>query len=196
MSESIVLAAAGGALGLWIAHLAVPAFAHATADIMSAFWIDFRVDATVTLFATLAVAAAGILVGLLPGLRASRANVAEVLKDATASTTGVQLGRMARRLVMVEVALATGLLIMTMTFARTAVALRTIDLPFDAHAVFTAQLALTQTALDDVHQREGVVLVTPGFFDVLGARARSGRRSASSTRLRPSSSSRASVRFS
>ncbi len=227
VTEAMALAAVGGVLGFLLARLAVPAFAGATGDILDAFWIDFRVDGTVALFATVAVGAAGLMSGLLPGLRASRANVADMLRDAAATATGIRIGRLARSLVLAEVALATGLMIMTMTLTRTAVALRATDFPFDAGTIHTAQLALTEQVLGDPAARAafardlgarvagipgveahglasvlpgrgagnwsfsldapraegdrspmplaGLVIVTPGFFDALGATPRAGR---------------------
>jgi putative ABC transport system permease protein len=227
VTESAALAIVGGLLGVAVANTAVRFFATATADILDAFWIDFRVDWAVVVFATITVAVAGIVAGLLPGLRASSTNVAEVLKDASGASTGLRVGRLARALVLAEVALATGFLIMTMTFTKTAVALRAIDFPFDARRIFVAQLGLTRSALESIDGRErlardltarvdatpgvaasalvsvapgrgagswtfsldappsataasvqpatGIVMITPGFFDVLGARVLRGR---------------------
>ena len=56
--------------------------------------------------------------------------------------------QLARALVLAEVAFATGFLIMTMTFTKTAVALRAIDFPFDARRIFVAQLGLTASTLE------------------------------------------------
>ncbi len=226
IGESLALAAAGGVLGIVIAHVAVRFFARTTAGILDAFWIDFRVDWAVLLFAAGTVGIAGVAAGLAPGLRASGGNAADVLKDVSGGTTGVRLGRLARSLVLVEVALATGFLIMTMTFTKTAVALRAIDLPFPAREIFTAQLGLTPGTLGSAEARErvirdlsarlepspgiaasalvsvvpgrgsgnwfftldtpaaddatsrtttGLVLVTPGFFEVLGTGVLRGR---------------------
>jgi predicted permease len=155
--ESLVLAAIGGLLGLAIAHAGVRFFAVSTAHIIEAFWIDFRVDGTVLAFATAMVAVAGVLAGILPGLRATSANVAEILKDASGGTTGMRIGRLARGLVVVEVALATGLLIMTMTFTKSAVALRAVPLPFAAREVFTGQLGLLQETLESAEARARLV---------------------------------------
>ena len=226
VAESAVLAIVGGLLGTVVANTAVRLFGAATADILDAYWIDFRVDWAVLAFATVAVAVAGITAGLLPGLRASATNVVDVLKDATGGSTGLRVGRMARALVLAEVALATGFLIMTMTFTKTAVSLRAIEFPFDARRIFVAQLGLTQSAISSVDTRErlardlttrldatpgvaasalvsvapgrgagnwsfsldtpstatastqpttGLVMITPGFFDVVGAHVVRGR---------------------
>jgi putative ABC transport system permease protein len=171
------------------------------------------------------VALAGLLAGILPGLRASAANVAELLKDAGGST-GLRMGRLARSLVVVEVALATGFLILTMTFTQTAVALRAVPMPFAADELFTGQIGLSQETMGSADARgrlaldltarlealpgvsgaalvsvlpgrgagswvfsldapattptpvpttTGFAMVTPGFFDVLGARVLRGR---------------------
>jgi predicted permease len=224
--ESLGLAAVGGGLGLAVAWVAVRFFGSTTAGIIDAFWIDFRVDWAVALFATGLVGLAGVAAGLIPGLRASGGDVAEVLKDASGSATGLRIGRLARGLVVVEVMLATGFLIMTMTFTRTAIALRAINLPFPAREIFTGQLGLTQETLGAAGARvqlvrdltarldalpgvgatalvsvlpgrgagnwtftldaparpggglpntTGLALVTPGFFDLVGARMLRGR---------------------
>ncbi len=149
LGESVVLSALGGLLGLAVAYEAVGVFDRSTASIIDAFWVDFRVDRTVVLFATALVVTAGIAAGILPALRASATDVAEVLKDASGGATGVRIGRLARSLVVVEVALATGFLIMTMTFTKSAVALRSIDLPFPDRQIFAGQVGVDWTTLGD-----------------------------------------------
>jgi putative ABC transport system permease protein len=226
LSEAVVLSALGGLLGLAIAREAVGFFGRSTASIIDAFWVDFRVDRTVVVFATALVVTAGIAAGMLPALRASAAAVAEVLKDASGGATGVRIGRLARSLVVVEVALATGFLIMTMTFTKSAVALRSIALPFPDRQIFAGQVGVDWTTLGDPAARArfasalsqrlraipgvqaaalvsalpgrgsghwsfspdtrpsspatnqpttSLAVVTPEFFDVLGARVLRGR---------------------
>jgi predicted permease len=156
LTESTLLAVVGGLLGLGMAHAAVRFFARSTAHIIEAFWMEFRVDGTVVGFAALLMMAAGLVAGLLPALRASVPDVSEVLKDAGGGTTGLRIGRAARTLVMAEMALATGLLIVTLTFVRSALELRAVALPFPARQVFTAELDLDDY-LDDPGVRERFV---------------------------------------
>jgi predicted permease len=59
---------------------------------------------------------------------------------------------------MVEVALASGLLIMTMTFTKSAVALRAVELPFPSRQVFTGQLGLLQETLGSTDSRARLAL--------------------------------------
>jgi len=149
LAESTVLAGLGGLLGLGIAYVAVRFFAVSTSNIIEAFWMEFRVDGTVVGFAGALVMAAGVVAGILPALRASATEVADVLKDASGGATGLRIGRVARVLVVAEMALATGFLIMTMTFTRSAVALRAVDLPFPDREILAAQVGVGQATLDD-----------------------------------------------
>jgi len=165
--ESLVLAAIGGGMGMGIAVFGVRYFARATAGIINAFWIDFRVDVPVMMFATALVAVAAVLAGIIPGLRASSANVAELLKDSSAGTTGLRIGRLARSLVGVEVALATGLLLMTMTFTKTAIGLHAVRLPFPADQVFTGQLGLLQETLGSTDRRAALARDLTGRLDAI-----------------------------
>jgi putative ABC transport system permease protein len=149
LAESTVLAGLGGLLGLGIAYAAVRFFAVSTSNIIEAFWMDFRVDGTVVGFAAALVMAAGIVAGILPALRASATDVADVLKDASGGATGLRIGRVARVLVVGEMALATGFLIMTMTFTRSALALRAVALPFPDRDILAAQVGVGQETLGD-----------------------------------------------
>jgi predicted permease len=153
LAESAALAVVGGALGLGIAAVAVRFFATSTSGIVEAFWVDFRVDAASLAFTAGLVTLAALAAGILPALRASGPDVAEVLKDAGAGTTGLRIGRLARALVVGQVALATGFLIMTMTFTRSAVALRAVRLPFPAQQILTGQLGVGQDLLGDADRR-------------------------------------------
>jgi predicted permease len=221
--ESLVLALAGGAVGVVIAFAGVRFFDLATANIIEAFWIDFRVDRVVLAFATSLVGISGVAAGILPALRASGAPSSAVLKDG-AGAGSLRIGRLSRGLVVAELALMCGLLAVSGTFVKAAIGLRAVDLPFDARQILTAQLSFTDARMnDDAHRartvRElsdriqalpgvtgaalvstlpgrgasrnsftlvpaaetdarhttGLVAVTPGFLDVLGARVLRGR---------------------
>jgi len=87
VSESLVLSALGGLLGLGIAQLGIRLFAASTADIINAFWIDFRVDGVVVLFATASVASRRNMVSC----EASRTTTLLVVPSvATANSTSTQ----------------------------------------------------------------------------------------------------------
>lgn len=150
--ESTLIAALGGAGGLAIALVAVAFFDTATAHIIEAFWVDFRVDGTVLAFSTALVGAAGILAGTLPALRASSISPGAVLKH-DAGASGLRIGRLSRGLVIGEVALACGLLVVSGMLVRAALGIRSVPFPFEARDIFTAQVGL---AAGDVLGSEAV----------------------------------------
>ncbi len=157
LGESLTLAVIGSLIGLSIAYVAVAAFGAATSDIIEAFWVDFRVDRYVVLFASALAALAAAAAGLGPALRVSSANAIEVLKDRSQGSTGMRLGRVTRRLPAAQIAMACGLLALTMVLGRAAVELRTKPWPFDASRILSAQYGLTLETLNDVERRNRVL---------------------------------------
>lgn len=111
LGESAILALVGGALGVALGVMALEwAFSQAPPEITSAG--DPGLNPTV-LFAGLALSLfAALLAGVVPGLRVSRASLAQTLKDGGANASP---GRGARRLrqglVVLEVALSLTLLV-------------------------------------------------------------------------------------
>ncbi|MGH7470561.1 MAG: ADOP family duplicated permease [Longimicrobiales bacterium] len=149
--EAMLIALLGGLGGLAIAYVGVRFFDVATAGILEAFWINFRVDRTVLAFATLLIAMAGILAGLVPALRASLVQPAGILKESTAS--GLHIGRLSRALVVAELALASGLLVVSGALVTSAIGLRAVGFPFAKDDIYTAQLGVRGTQLTDATNR-------------------------------------------
>jgi predicted permease len=153
LSESLMLAAIAAALGLALASVGLRFFAAASASVLDAFWVDFRIDAVVVGFASLLGAVAAVGAGLAPALRATRAGVSAVLQGQTAAVAGPRIGRLGRSLVTVQLALACGLLIVTATLVRASAELRLVENPFAAHDIVTAQLSVRPEVLDDAARR-------------------------------------------
>jgi predicted permease len=85
--ESVLLACAGGVLGLlvalWTVDLAVASIATQVP-----FWIKFGIDAPALGFCAAISIVTGLLFGILPALRASRPDVHTTLKDASSGIVG------------------------------------------------------------------------------------------------------------
>jgi putative ABC transport system permease protein len=152
--EACVLAIAGGVAGTLLAFVAVRFFDASTASIIEAFWIDFRVDGTVLIVASALTAAAGVCAGALPALRVSAHAPGSVLADGSRGATGLRIGRIGRALVTAELALACGLMAVSATLVKAALDLRRAELPFDAHAIFTAEAGMYTPEFDDVRRRD------------------------------------------
>ena len=164
LMESLAIALLGGLGGLLIAYSAVSVFDAATASLLEAFWMDFKVDGVALTLATGLVATAGILAGIAPALRASVISAATILKESTAS--GLRIGRLSRGLVVAELALACGLLVVSGILVKSAVSARATDFPFAEHEIYTAQLAVMPEAIDDA---DGRATLVRSVVDELGA---------------------------
>jgi len=117
VTESLVLALAGGAggvlIGLWGSSFLSTIHLHIDVPVRLNFGFDWRVFS----FALAIALATGVLVGLVPALRASRQNLGAVLHEAE---RGIVSGRHRLRdgLVILQVAGSLILLIIAMLFAR------------------------------------------------------------------------------
>jgi predicted permease len=121
LTESLVLAAAGGVLGIGLAFVAVRALVSTGARELPRSG-DIRIDATVLLF-TLGVALlSGLVFGLFPTVRASATNLEQSLRQGTRGSVGGVGQRARNALVVIEVALAVVLVVgaglATKSFAR------------------------------------------------------------------------------
>src|ERR1700722_1742818 len=140
LTESILLAVAGGALGLLLASWGTRA---ALAALPSALprANDIQLDPRVLLF-TLAISlAAGVLFGLAPALKTSRPDLHATLKEGGRGSSGARY-RTQNIFVIVEMALAVVLLIGAGLTIRTLVGLWTASPGFDPHNVFSFRVGL------------------------------------------------------
>jgi len=135
LTESLVLASLGAALGLGLAYVILTYLAH-QGSLALPLLAMVRVDRTVLEWTLLIAVAAAVLFGSVPGLRMSGGNLQEVLKD---SGHGLSEGRKHDRvrstLVITEIALACVLLVGAGLLLRSFVRVLDIDLGFEpSHA--------------------------------------------------------------
>ncbi len=166
MSESLVLAAAGGVLGTLVAAGAVRVvFGLLPTDLprMAEIGIDGRVLAFT---AALAVGCA-VFFGFFPMLRARGRDLAGRLRGdgGRGATGGRESHRLRGGLVVTQVALALVLLVGAGLMLRSFQALRALDPGFDAEGVLIAQLSVPPGEVQGWEE-------TAGFFRTLGDRLR------------------------
>lgn len=137
LTESLMLAAGGGILGIifasWGVHMIVSfVSANQPRPLAFATGIDMRV-----LGFTAAVSlVTGILFGLAPAFRGARVDLTPALKEGTGAATGFGHGRhfsIGNALVVTQVALAIVVLVGAGLMVRTLQNLRSIDVGFDSH---------------------------------------------------------------
>ena len=144
LAEGLLLAAAGGALGLLLAWLALPALVSrmpAYVPRLSAV----RLDAAVFLAAALATGAVALVVGLVPVMRDGARSLASSLQGA-ARVVGPRRGLARAGLVVGEVALAMVLLVGAGLLARSLSRLLDEDMGFDPRGLLTLEIQSTGTA--------------------------------------------------
>jgi predicted permease len=143
----------GAALGLVIAEAGVRMFNNAMVVARPPFWIDIRLHPPVLLFALVLALAASLAAGLVPALQASGSQMHDVLKDESRGSSGFRLGRFSRGLVLAEIALSCSLLVAAGLMIKGVVKLRNVDFGFVSEQVFTAEIALFQSAEPDTAAR-------------------------------------------
>ncbi len=108
LTESLILAAAGGALGVYLAWLMIDAIMGFGAAKLLPSEADVRISVPVLLFTIATTMLAGILFGCAPAWQSSRLDLNEVMKQGGRAGSGRH--GMRRALVVVEFALALTLL--------------------------------------------------------------------------------------
>jgi predicted permease len=143
LSEALVLAIAGGLLGVGLAVAAVRAVTAFGGDLDLPRITEIGVDARVLGFAAAASALCALVVSILPILRARQVPVALVLREAgRGATAGAARQRARSVLVVAQVALALVLVASSGLLARSFERVRHVRLGFDPTDVIVARLAL------------------------------------------------------
>lgn len=138
LTESLLLAAAGGALGLGLAAVLVSALEAATGSVLPRM-AEIRIDPAVTAFTTAVALLSGVLFGLAPALHTVRRNLTAALVAlgrASARTRGRDL------LVGAQVAVSTVLLVGAGLLTSSLIEMSRVETGFDARGVLTANVAL------------------------------------------------------
>jgi len=132
LTESLVLAVLGAALGLGLAYIILSYLAH-QGSIALPLLAMVRVDGTVLEWTLLIAVGAAVLFGAAPGLRMSASNMQEVLKDSGPGLSeGRKRDRLRSTLVITEIALACVLLVGAGLLLRSFLRVLDIDLGFEA----------------------------------------------------------------
>ena len=146
LTESLVLAALGGAFGMIVARLGVRALtALSPADLPRVNAIE--IDGAVFLFGLVVTTLLGVAIGLTPALHAARSDPQQQLQHGSRRTVGQQ-PRVRRALVVTEVALALVLLVGTGLLLRSLQRFFAISSGFDASQTLTMQVQLSGHRFD------------------------------------------------
>ena len=141
LTESVVLAVAGGAAGILLSYWTIGVLQTLIADIVPRAMTP-RLDARVLAASVLITSLTGLLFGALPALRARRTDVNDTLKNGGRSITAGRRHRTQSALVVVEVALTVVLLAAAGMLLRSLANVSSIDPGFDPERVLAIDLSL------------------------------------------------------
>jgi predicted permease len=142
LAEGVVLSALGAVAGVLIAMWTVDGLvALAPASLPS--YVHPHIDASVLAFVVAIACGTGLVLGLLPAIQGSRADVNEVLKDsARGSSGGRERTRLRSALVVAEVALSLLLLVGAGLMVQSFLNRQRIDVGFHPETAATLRIAL------------------------------------------------------
>jgi putative ABC transport system permease protein len=156
LTEALLLAGAGGALGLLLAYGTLTSASTLLASQVPRAE-EISIDGRVLLFAVGVSMLTGILAGTLPAVRAGRSDLNDALKEGGRSDGAIGVGTR-RLLIVCEVALSLVLLMGAGVMIQSLLALRHGDTGFDPNDVLTMRVRLVDARYPSPAQRSA-------FFD-------------------------------
>ena len=160
LTENVLLAIAGGALGFPLAIAGVRLLVALDPRALPRAQ-EIRADPRVLLFTVAASLITGLIFGIVPALRGSRVNLTEALKETgRGGNSGRRGNRLRATLVVVEVALGVVLLSSAGLMGRSLRALTLVDPGYRINDILSMKISLTGSAYRDV-------AVCRKFFDQL-----------------------------
>jgi len=147
LTESLLLAAFGGAVGLLAARFGVQALVALSPPELPRLGA-ISIDRNVFLFALVVTTLIGLIVGLVPALQASRGDLSAVVNEGSRRTTGGHASTR-RALVVAEVALAFVLLVSAGLLLHSLSRLFAVGRGFEAENLLTMQVQSSGHQFDD-----------------------------------------------
>lgn len=155
LRETVVLAVAGGALGILLADALVPFMQRFLPPVLKNFRGPLHLDWTGACCAVLLSVVATLLAGGAPAWRGSHTQPAEVLHSESRLASESRSSKKIRRvLVAVEVAVSVVLVLMTGLLTLSLMRIMSVDHGFGAERAITAKIALPRGRYGKTEQRQ------------------------------------------
>jgi predicted permease len=155
LTESLLLAFLGGGAGLLLASWAAGFLSSLSLGTDLPIKLDFHPDTRVYLFSLAAVLLTGLLVGMMPALRAARTNVITVLHEGGRGSSSGPRRQLARNsLVVAQVAGSFVLLIVAGLFVRSLNKAEQINLGFNPNHVLDLSVDVEQIGYKEAQARQ------------------------------------------
>lgn len=150
LTESVVLASLGAVIGWFLASAGMDLTdrVFVAVGVSEPFWIDAELDGRVLLFAACIAVIAGMIAGLAPALRATRADVNDYLKEGSKGS-GTSASKLSRTLVTAEIALSCVLLVCSGLMIRSVINLSSTPLGIEHTDLLTGRIGLPEAQYPD-----------------------------------------------
>jgi putative ABC transport system permease protein len=175
LTESLVLAVAGGLAGLLVASLCHRGLLALVGDRIPVPRLEqLQLDLPIVLFTMAVALATGLLFGVVPALATTK-HPSEILRDGGRHGGSRRLHQVLRTLVVSEVAISLVLLAGAGLLLRSFIKLQSVDPGFRAGGVLTATVDLPSTTYDTTraevafHEALARIAPLPGVVSVAGA---------------------------
>lgn len=142
LTESVMMALLGGALGLGLAYASLQGLLAILDPSMIPGFVKIELNQPVLLFTLGVSAAAGIFFGIAPALQLAKGDTADKLKDGARGSGGKPRQRLRGAFVVAEVALAMLLLVEALLFIKSFDHLTSSDPGFDASNLLVFEIGL------------------------------------------------------
>lgn len=144
LTESLLVALLGAAVGILLAYWSVALLVRATSALPFPlpYWVSFTIDGRVLTITIVAALVATIVSGLLPALLSARANPAEVMKEGGRGNSSRLVNVLTRILVIGQISLTAALLIAAAMQIKSVRNQTAVDYGYDEHSFYTARMAL------------------------------------------------------
>jgi len=170
MTESLLLALGGGALGVALGAVAIRVLIRLVSGGADTIPVAAGLDLRVLGFTCAVTILAALLFGTVPAVRATRLSLTDSLKDGRASSNTSARNPLAKALVIAQVCLSLVLMVGAGLFIRTLVNLNNIDPGFNRQGVLRLNIDSQSTGMKDSDPRltamfrqiESLVSAIPG----------------------------------
>jgi len=144
LTESVVVALAGGALGIIVAHWGLNLLdAAIPAENKPPYYIHWSIDGVALTYTLVISMLTGIVFGLAPALQTAHGNLQDALKEGVRGTgAGGRRNKLRSTLVIAEVAMSLVLLVAAALFVRSFMAINSADSGLDESRLMTMRVYL------------------------------------------------------
>ena len=157
LTESLLIAVMGAAVGIVLAYWAVGLLVRAMSALPFPlpYWVSFTIDGKVLAFTVAIVLVATLASGFLPAWLSARGNTAEMMKEGGRGNSSRMVNLITRALVIGQIALTAALLIGAALQVKSIRNQIKLDYGYDENGVYSARMALFDGAYpDDTARRQ------------------------------------------